>query len=171
MAEFDVGGVRLPRPFRVRRLGHFGVNVDNPDTILDFYCRLLGFKVADQIDYTGRLPEEELARLGPRKGYFARHGTEHHSFVIFPKHVARAVYESPADSDVTINQITWQVGSLREVVDGFEYFKHRGYAIHRAGRDLPGSNWNVYPFDPDGPRQRAVLRHRAARLGRPVQAR
>ncbi len=76
--EFDVGGVRLPRPFRVRRLGHFGVYVDNPDSILDFYCRLLGFRVADEIAYTGRLPEEELAKLGPRKGYFTRHGTEHH---------------------------------------------------------------------------------------------
>lgn len=148
--EFIVGGVRLPRPFRVRRLGHFGVYVDNPDAILDFYCRLLGFKVADQIDYTGRLPEEQLVKLGPRIGYFTRHGTEHHSFVIFPKHVARAVYKSPADSDITINQITWQVGSLREVVEGFEHFKRRGYVIHRAGRDLPGSNWNVYPKDPEG---------------------
>jgi catechol 2,3-dioxygenase-like lactoylglutathione lyase family enzyme len=147
---FDVGGIQLPRPFRVRRLGHFGLYVDNPDTILDFYCRLLGFKVADQIDYTGRLPEDELSKLGPRKGYFVRHGTEHHSFVIFPKHVARAVYKSPADSDITINQITWQVGSLREVVEGFNFFKQRGYTIHRAGRDLPGSNWNVYPKDPEG---------------------
>ena len=25
--EFTVGGVKLPRPFRIRRLGQFGVNV------------------------------------------------------------------------------------------------------------------------------------------------
>src|SRR6266545_4135753 len=31
MAEFDVGGVRLPRPFRIRRLGHFGINVPDPE--------------------------------------------------------------------------------------------------------------------------------------------
>lgn len=148
--EYDVGGIRLPRPFRVRRLGHFGIYVNDPDAILDFYSRLLGFRVADQIDYTGRLPEEEMAKLGPRIGYFTRHGTEHHSFVIFPKHVARAVYKSPANSDITINQITWQVGSLREVSDGFRYFKDRGHIIHRVGRDLPGSNWNVYPKDPEG---------------------
>jgi catechol 2,3-dioxygenase-like lactoylglutathione lyase family enzyme len=147
---YVVGGVRLPRPFRVRRLGHFGLYVNDPDAILDFYCRLLGFRVSDQLDYTGRLPEEQLAKLGPRIGYFTRHGTEHHSFVIFPKHVARAVYKSPVDSDITINQITWQVGSLREVAEGFDYFKGRGFAIHRAGRDMPGSNWNVYPKDPEG---------------------
>ena len=149
-SEYDVGGIRLPRPFRVRRLGHFGVYVNDPDAILDFYSRLLGFRVSDQVDYTGRLPEEQMAKLGPRIGYFTRHGTEHHSFVIFPKHVARAVYNSPADSDITINQITWQVGSLREVADGYRHFKDRGYVIHRAGRDLPGSNWNVYPKDPEG---------------------
>ena len=147
---FLIGGVRLPRPFRVRRLGHFGVYVNDPDAIRDFYCRLLGFHVADSIDYTGRLPEEQLLALGARKGYFMRHGTEHHSFVIFPKKVAQAVYKSPADSDITINQITWQVGSLREVVDGFNWFKQRGFVIHRAGRDSPGSNWNVYPKDPEG---------------------
>jgi len=147
---FVVGGVRMPRPFRIRRLGHFGVYVNDPEANLDFYGRLLGFRIADQIDYTGRLPEEQMLALGPRKGYFTRHGTEHHSFVLFPKKVAQAVYKSPADSDITINQITWQVGSLREVVDGFHWFKERGFVIHRAGRDLPGSNWNVYPKDPEG---------------------
>ena len=148
--EFDVGGVRLPRPFRVRRLGHFGIYVNDPEAILDFYCRLLGFRVSDQVDYTGRLPEPEMAALGPRIGYFTRHGTEHHSFVVFPKRVAQVIYKSPVDSDITINQITWQVGSLREVADGFDWFKRRGFTIHRAGRDLPGSNWNVYPKDPEG---------------------
>lgn len=148
--RFEVGGVVLPRPFRVRRLGHFGIYVNDPESIQDFYCRLLGFVVSDQVDYTGRLPEEQMAQLGPRKGYFTRHGTEHHSFVIFPKRVAQVIYKSPTDSDITVNQITWQVGSLREVADGFDWFKRRGFTIHRAGRDLPGSNWNVYPKDPEG---------------------
>jgi catechol 2,3-dioxygenase-like lactoylglutathione lyase family enzyme len=51
---------------------------------------------------------------------------------------------------VTTNQITWQVGSLREVVDGHAWFKAKGLRIHRVGRDTPGSNWHFYPFDPDG---------------------
>ena len=28
--KYDVGGVLLDRPFKVRRLGHFGFNVDDP---------------------------------------------------------------------------------------------------------------------------------------------
>jgi catechol 2,3-dioxygenase-like lactoylglutathione lyase family enzyme len=149
--EHDVGGVRLPRPFRIRRLGHFGINVDDPEATREFYTRLLGFRVSDRLDFTGRLPEGELAPLGPRVGYFTRHGTEHHSFVFFPRRVLAAVYGHANDyPEVTTNQVTWQVGSLREVVDGHQWFLKRGTRIHRAGRDTPGSNWHFYPFDPDG---------------------
>ena len=40
--------------------------------------------------------------------------------------------------------------SLRLVAEGHAWFQSRGGRIHRAGRDLPGSNWHFYPFDPDG---------------------
>lgn len=149
--EFVVGGVRLKRPFRIRRLGHFGVNVHDPEASRGFYEKLLGFRISDDIDFGPRLPPGQRDKLGPSVGYFSRHGTEHHSFVFFPRRVLQAVYGYPTDfPEVTSNQITWQVGSLREVVDGFAWFKNRGSRIHRAGRDLPGSNWHFYPFDPDG---------------------
>lgn len=149
--QFVVGGVRLPQPYRIRRLGHFGINVADPEVSKDFYTRLLGFRVSDPIDFTGRLPEVQMATLGPRVGYFMRHGTDHHSFVIFPRRLLDVLYGSPKEfPQVTTNQITWQVGSLREVSGGFDWFKKRGKRIHRAGRDLPGSNWHFYPLDPDG---------------------
>jgi catechol 2,3-dioxygenase-like lactoylglutathione lyase family enzyme len=148
---FIVGGVSLARPFRIRRLGHFGVNVADPEASRRFYEGLLGFRISDRLDFTGRLPEEQMAKLGPRIGYFSRHGSEHHSFVFFPRRVLEAAYGHPKDfPEVTTNQITWQVGSLREVVEGYEWFKARGTRIHRAGRDMPGSNWHFYPFDPEG---------------------
>ena len=75
---FLVGGVRLPRPFRVRRLGHFGINVNDPEVSRVFYEDLLGLRVTDRLDLTGRLPEEELLKHGPRIGYFTRCNAEHH---------------------------------------------------------------------------------------------
>ena len=72
-----VGGVTLPRPFKVRRLGHFGINVHDPEVSRHFYEKLLGFRISDVLDFGGRLPEEEMAKHGPHVGYFARHGTEH----------------------------------------------------------------------------------------------
>jgi catechol 2,3-dioxygenase-like lactoylglutathione lyase family enzyme len=149
--DFVVGGYRLPRPFRIRRLGHFGINVADPEVSRQFYESLLGFRISDRLDLTSRFKPEELREVGPTIGYFARHGTEHHSFVFFPRKALSANYKFPNEfPEVTTNQITWQVGSLREVVDGFKYFADRGLRIHRSGRDLPGSNWNAYPFDPDG---------------------
>jgi len=149
-AEFDVGGVKLPRPFRIRRLGHFGVNVADPERSKDFYCRLLGFRISDPLDFAARLPEEKRKGVGPTVGYFSRHGTDHHSFVFFPKGAYQALNAWAARPQGTVNQITWQVGSLQEVSDAFDWFSARGRQIRRAGRDLPGSNWHFYPPDPEG---------------------
>jgi catechol 2,3-dioxygenase-like lactoylglutathione lyase family enzyme len=149
--EFEVGGVRLAQPFRIRRLGHFGLNVHDPEVSRKFYCGLLGFRVSDPIDFTGRLPEEETAKHGPRVGYFMRHGTDHHSFVVFPRRLHGAMTGATTEfPNITVNQITWQVGSLREVVDGLAWFKQRGKRVAREGRDTPGSNWHFYPSDPSG---------------------
>src|ERR1041385_7193688 len=122
--EFVVGGVRLKRPFRIRRLGHFGVNVQDPEVSRRFYEGLLGFRISDPIDFKSRLPAEEAAKLGPTVGYFTRHGTDHHSFVMFPRRFYNAMAKHMAElPEMTVNQITWQVGSLREVTEGCEWFK------------------------------------------------
>jgi catechol 2,3-dioxygenase-like lactoylglutathione lyase family enzyme len=148
--HFDVGGVQLARPFRIRRLGHFGVNVSDPERSKDLYCRLLGFRISDPLDFAPRLPEELRAKVGPTVGYFARHGTDHHSFVFFPRGAYSAMNEWANQPQGAINQITWQVGSLREISEAFDWFTKRGKPIRRAGRDLPGSNWHFYPPDPEG---------------------
>jgi len=150
LAEFDVGGVRLPRPFRIRRLGHFGINVADPERSKDFYCRLLGFRISDPLDFATRLPEEKRAAVGPTVGYFTRHGTDHHSFVFFPRGAYAALNPWAHKPSGTLNQITWQVGSLQEISDAFDWFTKSGKPIRRAGRDLPGSNWHFYPPDPEG---------------------
>ena len=149
-AEFDVGGVRLPRPFRIRRLGHFGVNVADPERSKAFYCGLLGFRVSDPLDFRERLPEDKRNSVGPTVGYFARHGTDHHSFVFFPRQAFATLNPWSLAPSGTVNQITWQVGSLQEISDAFDWFTRRGKPIRRAGRDLPGSNWHFYPPDPEG---------------------
>jgi catechol 2,3-dioxygenase-like lactoylglutathione lyase family enzyme len=149
--RYDVGGVLLDRPFRIRRLGHFGVNVDRMDEARRFYCDLLGFMVSDGLDFGARLSPEQRSQIGtnPTAGYFTRYGTDHHAFVLFPK-TALQVMRPEEANQITLNQITWQVGSLAEVVEGSRYFEARGVRVRRSGRDTPGSNWHTYPFDPDG---------------------
>lgn len=152
-AAYDVGGITLPRPFRIRRIGHVGINVDLVDDALDFYTKRLGLRISDPINFGRRLPQELQAQHPDHHGYFLRHGTDHHSFVLFPRSTFEAFGKlngGKPDSRVTTNQITWQVGSLRETVEGDTYLRGRGAAVWRVGRDTPGSNWHVYPVGPEG---------------------
>lgn len=149
--QYNVGGVLLSRPFKVRRLGHFGFNVAKVQEGLRFYNTLCGFKVSDELDFASRpgMPEQ-IKHIKDPRGFFMRHGTDHHSFVLFNKDVMALRQDRQFRPEVTINQITWQVGSLKEVVDGFHYFQERDVPIQRVGRDMPGSNWHCYVYDPDG---------------------
>ena len=150
VSRYNVGGVRLDRPFKIRRLGHFGFNVQDVEAGLKFYTDVLGFSVSDPIDFGSRIEDEELRKtLGPGIGYFLRHGTDHHSFVVFPKRVLDQLAGPSKRDDVTINQITWQVGSLREVTMAEEWLRGLENPIRRSGRDTTGSNWHVYPSDPN----------------------
>jgi catechol-2,3-dioxygenase len=46
--KYNVGGVLLDRPFKIRRLGHFGFNGTNMEDCWRFYVDLLGFKVRNR---------------------------------------------------------------------------------------------------------------------------
>jgi catechol 2,3-dioxygenase-like lactoylglutathione lyase family enzyme len=148
--RFNVGGVWLDQPFKIRRLGHFGFSLANMEEGLRFYVDLLGFRISDKIDYSKRAKDPaRLAALGDPNGYFTRYGTDHHALVLFPKRVREALGRSD-QAGITINQITWQVGSLREVGDAIKWFVSAGVQLQRTGRDMPGSNWHTYLPDPDG---------------------
>jgi catechol 2,3-dioxygenase-like lactoylglutathione lyase family enzyme len=147
---YDVGGINLPRPFRIRRIGHLGINCERFDEALSFYTRLLGLRISDPIDFGRRLSVEDRVRNPHHTGYFLRHGTDHHAFVIFPRSTYETVRGESSEPGVVTNQITWQVGSLRETVDGGTYLRESGSPIARIGRDTPGSNWHVYPVGPEG---------------------
>ena len=150
--RFNVGGVLLDQPFKIRRLGHFGFNLVKMDEGVRFYTDLLGFRVSDVIDYSSRATRpEQLTGLGDPRGYFMRYGSDHHALVLFNQRVREALGPRyRAQPGLTINQITWQVGSLREVGSAIHWFDKKGVKIQRSGRDMPGSNWHTYLYDPDG---------------------
>jgi len=147
--KFNVGGVLLDQPFKIRRLGHFGFNLTNMEAGIRFYRDLLGFRVSDVIDHAARAKGAELVGLVDTKSYFTRYGTDHHAMVLFNE-PARKALGRPSQPGITINQITWQVGSLAEVGNGIRWFNEKGLKQQRSGRDMPGSNWHTYLFDPEG---------------------
>ena len=151
--KFNVGGVLLNQPFKIRRLGHFGINMFKMTEGLHFYKDLLGFKIVDIRDQThgGKVPiPDEYKAFGDINGYFFRYAHDHHAFVLYNHRFRKATDTRGRVKDgVTINQITWQVGSLAETVTAHNWFKERGEKVVRNGRDMPGSNWHTYLMDPD----------------------
>ena len=139
--KFNVGGILLDRPFKIRRLGHFGFNMADIEKAHHFYSDLLGFRVSDEF---------------ARGGWFMRFGTDHHAFALFQKPPAQtgttpaAGERRYARPDITINQITWQTQSLSEPVNAVDFLLERGVELQRTGRDGAGSNWATYFYDPDG---------------------
>ncbi|PYM18015.1 MAG: extradiol dioxygenase, partial [Candidatus Rokuibacteriota bacterium] len=148
--RYNVGGVLLPRPFKIRRLGHFGFNAVKLAEGLEFYSALLGFKPTDTLDFSKAPWFPKNGDIGDPRGYFMRYGTDHHAFVLFPKKVMDHRADRKFAPEVTVNQITWQCGSLREINEAHSYFERHTIPIQRVGRDMPGSNWHVYVYDPDG---------------------
>ena len=116
----------------------------------EFYGDLLGFTASDTLDFSRAPWYPKDADLGDPRGYFMRYGTDHHAFVLFPKKVMDHRADRKFAPEVTINQITWQCGSLKEIADAHTYFQEQQVRVQRVGRDMPGSNWHVYVYDPDG---------------------
>ncbi len=149
--KFNVGGVLLDRPFKILRLGHFGFNITRMEEAVRFYSELLGFRISDTGNMGRRLTPEQAAGLGDTNGYFMRYGGDHHAFVMFPKRVQEAMgRQNRFGPKMTINQITWQVPSLGQVGNAIKWFEQQKVEIRRSGRDMPGSNWHTYVYDPDG---------------------
>jgi catechol 2,3-dioxygenase-like lactoylglutathione lyase family enzyme len=121
--KYNVGGVALDRPFKIRRLGHFGFNASDFEGSRHFYFDLLGFFVTEPAG----------------AGLFGRHAGDHHSFALFDKKKFNerqyagdnAKHFRPQND---INQITWQVQSVSEMAEASKYFRGLGVEIMREGR-------------------------------------
>lgn len=148
-SRYNVGGLLLDRPFKIRRLGHFGLNLENLEQGVRFYTEFLGFRLSDVMDLRQTPRAHELTGVADARLFFTSYGTDHHALVLGHKSMASRGGVTPRP-DNTINQITWQLGTLSEVVNAYNYVSTHGGRIHRVGRDMPGSNWHVYVFDPDG---------------------
>ncbi|MFD5074856.1 VOC family protein [Streptomyces sp. NPDC058371] len=152
--QFDVGGVLLPRPFKIRRFGHFGFNLERLDEAITFYVDKLGFRVTDEVDMFKDAPPQALPALqkvitDPRL-IFTSNSSDHHALLLAHRTFGTFFGNDLHAKDNTLSQITWQVGSLQEVVDAEAYLRAHGVEIGRVGRDMPGGNWHVYFLDPDG---------------------
>ena len=71
--KYDVGGVLLPRPFKITKIGPVRLFADDIDQALDFYRDVLGLTVTEEVKYKGH------------RCVFLRSNTEHHSLALYPR--------------------------------------------------------------------------------------
>ena len=114
--------------------------------------------------------EEMAKKMDDARVVFMSHNSDHHAFLLAPKALGAIFGDDAGSKDITVNQITWQVGTMEEVFAAADYFKREG------GRDPPGrprhAGQQLAHLHPRSrrPHGRALLRHGADRLGRPQQA-
>lgn len=141
---YNVGGLRSEQPFRIERIGHFGYHSPDLAGTINFLTQELGLQLSDVDDFTTRVPSLPKDHA---TGYFIRCAHDHHTLVIGSQMLVDT--REPARKGALVNQLSWQVGSLKQVVDGV-HFLDKNAKLRRIGRDAPGSNWHAYAYCPDG---------------------
>ena len=94
-----------------------------------FYCDVLGFYVTDRL---GDGDQEML--------FLSRSLLEHHQIVLAP---GRA-----ETSESTINQISFEIESLRKLIDAFHVIAELGVSGMQSMNH--GGSWSLYLPDPEG---------------------
>ena len=120
-------------PFKIRRLGHVVLMVQDLERSLAFYTGVLGFKISDVY------PEE----MQPGGFAFLRCGADHHSIAL--------VGAGPGASKHTeLHHIAFEVGSLEEVFRVRDRLRQHQATITFEGRRRAGCQISVEFLDPDG---------------------
>ena len=122
------------------QFSHFGINVRDFDRMLDFYTRVIGFKVSDQ----GSRDDE----IGLDIAFMSMDPFEHHQFVIAAND-ALGPNEQSEFFQGPINQLSFRLESLEDL----RIMHNRLLKEVEPGSLSVGTHgiaWSVYTRDPEG---------------------
>ena len=137
--EFFYGQLEVPRSFRPGRamsgfvtggqgLGHVVLNVPDAPTALDFYRRVLGFRLSDEIDAMGM-------RL-----YFLHCNRRHHTLAVSERPNTRGLHH-----------VMLQVSSIDDVGAAYDLCREKGVPIASTlGRHTNDRMVSFYMLTPSG---------------------
>ena len=122
-------------PIRISKIGHIGLYCRDLPGMLDFYTRILGFKLSD-------VNEKGMS--------FLRFGDDHHSFVL----AAMSEEEKRKGVGATlIQQIAMEVESLDTLKSIRRYLVSLGVNVRgKIKHEGPGGNYTFELDDPEGNR-------------------
>jgi catechol 2,3-dioxygenase-like lactoylglutathione lyase family enzyme len=120
-------------PFRIRKIGHVVLRVTDLARSVDFYARVLGFRVSDVY------PEDMM----PDGMVFMRFGADHHG-------VALVGGMEGASQGRELHHFAFEVATLDEVFRARRHLRAHGVPITFEGRRRAGVQIAVEFRDPDG---------------------
>jgi len=134
--KYDVGGVKLARPFRIVRNGPIRIFARDVAAATAFYRDAMGLTVTETVNWQGH------------ECVFLRANTEHHTIALYPLALRE---ELGMRKDSICMAYGMQVGTYRQLKDAVSFLKEKGVTIKYLPPELsPGIDYSAYAIDPDG---------------------
>lgn len=122
-------------PVRIQKIGHVGLYCRDLPKMVDFYTRILGFRVSD---------------VNERGMTFLRWGADHHSFVLAK--MDEAEQKKGAGAKI-LQQIAMEVADLDTLKRIRKHLLAQGVHVHgKIKHEGPGSDYTFDFDDPEGHR-------------------
>ena len=135
-AEYDVGGVMLPRPFKVTGIGPVRLFTGRMEEALSFYRDGLGLAPTETVDWNG----EEC--------HFLRVGAEHHSLALYPMGLREELSLSDRSNCFSFGV---RLNDYAQFKNAVRFLERNGVEIRYLPPALfPGIDYTAFAIDPDG---------------------
>ena len=135
-ASYDVGGVLLPRPFKITGIGPVRLFTDNMEETLAFYMDRLGFVVTESIDWNGEAC------------HFLRCGNDHHALALYPMGLRAELGLTDWSSNFSFGV---RMNDYQQLKAATAWLAEQGADIYYFPPELfPGMDYTAFAIDPDG---------------------
>ena len=135
---YEVGGIMLPRPFKIVKHGPVNIFVEDVGRAVDFYTENLGFVLSEESTWQGE------------RAAFLRCNTEHHSLGLFPRAWRERLGLS---SHTTCTSFGIQVANYQQLKDAIGFLRENGVRVETnliPPELYPGIDYSAHCFDPEG---------------------
>ncbi len=119
-------------PFNITKIGHVVLKVRDLERSVEFYTKVLGFKVSDAY------PDSMI----PGRMVFMRFNPDHHGLAL----IGGAAHEA---ANTELNHLAFEVATIDEVLRAREHLRRHNVPIEFDGRRRAGAQVAVEFRDPD----------------------
>jgi catechol 2,3-dioxygenase len=128
---------------RPRRIGHIGMVARDLDSMVDFYCGVLGMQVSDRMTFPETSPL--------REGAWLRINNDHHVISMFDLRQTpdEVVEERPAPKP-GLHHLAFEMQSFSDLRRAARYVREHNLPLQGQRTGGPGCQLRLYFFDPEG---------------------